>query len=51
MMRLNSISLPVAFAAGVVPFLIGDGIKFLLSIPLALKLRPIAARYLNNIEE
>jgi biotin transport system substrate-specific component len=51
MMQLNSMSLASAFAAGVMPFLIGDGIKLALSIPLALKLRPIAARYLNNIEE
>jgi len=50
MMWLNSISFPVAFAAGVVPFLIGDAIKFAISIPLALKLRPIAARYINPEE-
>jgi len=47
MMRLNSISLNAAMTAGLVPFLIGDAIKFIISVPLALKLRPIAARYLN----
>ena len=50
MMRLNSLSLQAAFAAGVVPFIIGDLIKLAVSIPLALKLRPIAARYINPEE-
>ena len=48
MMFLNSISFSAAMMAGFVPFIIGDIIKFLISIPLALKLRPIIARYLNN---
>ena len=47
MMYLNSMSLKAALAAGTVPFLIGDAIKLALSIPLALNLRPIAARYIN----
>jgi len=47
MKHLNSMSLTAALTAGVVPFLIGDVIKLILSIPLALKLRPIAARYIN----
>jgi len=47
MMKLNSISLKAAMTAGLVPFIIGDSIKFIVSVPLALKLRPIAARYLN----
>jgi len=47
MMKLNSISLNAAMAAGLVPFIIGDLIKFFVSVPLALKLRPIAARYIN----
>jgi biotin transport system substrate-specific component len=46
-MRLNSLTLKAAFAAGVIPFIIGDLLKFAVSIPLALKLRPIAARYIN----
>ena len=50
MMYLNSMSLKAAIAAGIVPFIIGDAIKFVISIPLALKLRPIAARYLNPKE-
>ncbi|MDR0443153.1 MAG: biotin transporter BioY [Treponema sp.] len=47
MMRLNSMSFRAALFAGVVPFIIGDSIKFIVSIPLALKLRPVAARYIN----
>jgi biotin transport system substrate-specific component len=47
MMRLNSMTLNAAITAGLFPFIIGDLIKFIISIPLALKLRPIAARYLN----
>ena len=47
MMRLNSMTFASAMAAGFLPFVIGDLIKFAISIPLALKLRPIAARYLN----
>jgi len=47
MMRLNSMTLNAAITAGVAPFIIGDAIKFIISVPLALKLRPIAARYLN----
>jgi biotin transport system substrate-specific component len=50
MMYLNSISLKAALLAGFVPFIIGDSIKFAASIPLALKLRPIAARYINQGE-
>jgi biotin transport system substrate-specific component len=47
MMRLNSMSFTSAMAAGFIPFIIGDSIKFAVTIPLALKLRPIAARYIN----
>jgi biotin transport system substrate-specific component len=46
-MRLNSLSIGAAFTAGIIPFIIGDLIKLAVSIPLALKLRPIAARYIN----
>jgi biotin transport system substrate-specific component len=35
------------FWGGIVPFIPGDGVKFILSIPLAFALRPIAARYIN----
>jgi biotin transport system substrate-specific component len=44
---LNSMPLKAALAAGIVPFLPGDIIKLVISIPLALKLRPITARYIN----
>ena len=48
MMYLNSMTFKAAMAAGFLPFIIGDLVKFILSIPLALKLRPIAARYINT---
>jgi biotin transport system substrate-specific component len=47
MMALNKISLKAALLAGVLPFVPGDLIKFAISVPLAMKLRPIAARYVN----
>ena len=47
LMRLNSMSFRAAIAAGVFPFIPGDLIKFVFSVPLALKLRPVAARYIN----
>jgi len=47
-MRLNSMSFATAFSAGAVPFIPADLIKLAVSIPLALKLRPIAARYINT---
>jgi len=47
-MFLKSISLKAAFLSGTVPFVIGDLIKLALGIALALALRPIAARYINN---
>ncbi len=47
MMRLNSLSFKAAIIAGSAPFVFGDIVKFAISIPLGLKLRPIAARYLN----
>jgi len=45
---LKTMTLKAAFLAGTAPFVIGDLIKFVLSIPLALALRPIAARHINN---
>jgi biotin transport system substrate-specific component len=48
MMWLNSISFKAAFTAGVVPFLPADAVKFIVSVPIASKLRPVAARYLNR---
>ncbi|GBU28399.1 hypothetical protein R84B8_01957 [Treponema sp. R8-4-B8] len=48
MMLLKSMTLKSAFLAGTLPFIIGDLIKLALSIPLALALRPIAARYINS---
>jgi len=48
MMRLNSMSFTTALIAGALPYLAGDFIKLAICIPLALKLRPIAARYINE---
>jgi len=48
MVFLKSMTLKAAFLAGTVPFIIGDLIKLALGIPLALALRPIAARYINS---
>jgi len=45
---LKSMTLKAAFLAGTAPFIIGDLIKLAFSIPLALALRPIAARYINS---
>jgi biotin transport system substrate-specific component len=36
------------FLGGIIPFIPADAIKFVLSIPLAFSLRPIAARYING---
>jgi len=47
MMILNSMPLKAAVAAGIAPFITADLVKLALSIPLAVKLRPIAARYIN----
>ena len=47
LMMLNSLSLKAAFFAGMVPFIPGDLIKLALCVPLSVKLRPIAARYIN----
>jgi biotin transport system substrate-specific component len=38
------------FLGGIIPFVPGDLIKFTLSVPLALALRPVAARYVNPAE-
>jgi len=48
MTALKSMTLKAAFLAGTVPFIIGDLIKLALSIPLAIALRPTAARYINS---
>jgi len=48
MMFLGSMTLKAAFLAGTMPFIIGDLIKLAISIPLALSLRPTAARYINS---
>jgi biotin transport system substrate-specific component len=39
-------SIKPAIVAGILPYIAGDIIKLIIMIPLALKLRPIAARYL-----
>lgn len=48
MAALKSMTLKAAFLAGTAPFIVADSIKFALSIPLALALRPIAARYISG---
>jgi len=50
MIFLKSMTFKAAFLAGTVPFIIGDLIKLAIGIPLALTLRPIAARYINSKE-
>ena len=47
MMFLNSMSFRAALLAGFVPYILGDSVKLIVSVPLALALRPIAARYIN----
>jgi len=47
LMYLNSMSFTAAFIAGALPYIPGDLIKLVISVPLALKLRPIAAKYIN----
>jgi len=47
MMILNSMTFTAAITAGVLPFIFGDLLKLIVSVPLALALRPIAARYIN----
>jgi biotin transport system substrate-specific component len=51
MMRALNMKLPQALAAGVVPFVAGDAIKLVVAIPLALKLRPVVARYLYAVDD
>jgi biotin transport system substrate-specific component len=46
MMRVLNMKLPQALAAGVMPFVAGDAVKLVIAVPLAIKLRPIVARYL-----
>ena len=47
MMILRGMSFGAALSAGVVPFILADSIKLVISIPLAIALRPIAAKYIN----
>jgi biotin transport system substrate-specific component len=47
---ITSISFKTALITFVVPYIIGDTVKLVVSIPLALALRPIAARYINPEE-
>lgn len=48
MVFLLSISFSAAISAGFIPFILADALKFIISVPLAAKLRPIAARYINS---
>ncbi len=47
-MHLTESSLTKTMAVCVMPFLIGDGIKLVVVIILAIKLRPVIARYLEE---
>ena len=47
MMVLKEMSFAAALTVGVVPFIAADAIKLVISIPLAITLRPIAAKYIN----
>ncbi len=46
-MHVTSKPLATALAACVVPFLPGDAVKLIIMVPLAAKLRPVAARFMN----
>jgi biotin transport system substrate-specific component len=48
LMRVNHIPLNVAIASGVMPFLPFAAVKLALLIILTIRLRPIAARYIND---
>ncbi|MDR2481168.1 MAG: biotin transporter BioY [Spirochaetaceae bacterium] len=52
--RSNSIdftaAIPGAVISGALPFIPGDVLKIFISVPLAITLRPIAARYINPNE-
>jgi biotin transport system substrate-specific component len=48
LMRVNHIPLAVAIASGVMPFLPFAAVKLALLIMLTIRLRPIAARYIND---
>jgi biotin transport system substrate-specific component len=46
---MNKANMPLAQAimAGVVPYIGADALKLIVAVPLAIKLRPIAARYIT----
>jgi biotin transport system substrate-specific component len=50
MMRNLGLSLPAAIAAGFLPYAPGDAVKLVIAIPLAIKLRPVVARYISPEE-
>ncbi|MDR1785634.1 MAG: biotin transporter BioY, partial [Spirochaetaceae bacterium] len=47
MVKVLKLTVPQGIAAGFLPFALGDGIKLLIGIPLAIKLRPVVARYIS----
>lgn len=49
LMHLNNITFTAAIIAGAAPFIAVDLIKLIISIPLALALRPIAARFSQKL--
>jgi biotin transport system substrate-specific component len=50
LMNKTKMPLAQAIAAGVVPFIGADALKLIFAVPLAVKLRPIAARYITPAE-
>jgi biotin transport system substrate-specific component len=49
-MQLTGKPFGSVLAACVIPFVPGDLIKLVLTVPLAVKLRPVAARYLYPVD-
>jgi biotin transport system substrate-specific component len=48
LMRNFGMTVPVAFMAGIVPYIPADAVKLVAAVALALRLRPIAARYIGD---
>jgi biotin transport system substrate-specific component len=51
MVKSHGLSVIQAVVAGVLPFIPGDALKVVIAVPLALRLRPIVARYIAEDEE
>jgi biotin transport system substrate-specific component len=46
LMSKTNLSIAQAIIAGVIPYISADALKLIFAVPLAIKLRPIAARYI-----